>query len=371
MSSFTFDADRLDDQTHLIEGDPAGMLPAVASSAAQVRVSYRASAEAGLGRLADDGRPRAIAVVGMGGSGIAGDIMAAVCGHGCAVPIVTVRSHRLPGWVGAADLVIAVSCSGDTEETLAAAAEAVRRGCRLLAVGAAGSRLADAARQGRGLFVPVASSGQPRAHVWALSVPLVVAAAALGLTEAGADTFETTARSLEDIAHRCRPGSESFINPGKTLASELAGSLPMIWGSSPLTAVAAYRLACQLNENAKYPAVFGEIPEAGHNQVMAFEGPLATRDMFADEEATALRLLVFRDTDEHPRVTRQREAAVRLARDRGVRVSEIVAEGAHPLERLATLVEIGDYASVYLALGYGIDPSPVAAIAEIKARISH
>ncbi|GII91032.1 SIS domain-containing protein [Sinosporangium siamense] len=371
MSAFTFDADLLDNQEHLVSGDPSGMLRAVASSAAQVRVSYRASVDAGLSRLAGEGRPRAVVVAGMGGSGIAGDVMAAVCGPGAALPIVTVRSHRLPGWVGAADLVIAVSCSGRTEETLSAATEAVRRGSRLLAVGGAKSPLAEVARQARGLFVPVATTGQPRANLWALSVPLVVAAAALGLAEAEEKNFEDTARSLEDIAHRCRPGSESFINPGKTLAAELAGSVPTIWGSSPLAAVAAYRLACQLNENAKYPAIWGEIPEAGHNQVMALEGPLAGRDIFADEETAALRVLVFRDTDEHPRVAKQREAALRLAHDRGVRTSEMVAQGVHPLERLASLIEVSDYASVYLALGYGIDPTPVASISEIKARISH
>ncbi|MDP9862771.1 MULTISPECIES: bifunctional phosphoglucose/phosphomannose isomerase [Streptosporangium] len=366
-----WEPDRLDDQTLLTEGDPSGMLRAVAASAAQVRTAHRTAREADLSPLRADGRPRSIVVAGMGGSGIAGDVLNAVCGHGAPLPIMTVRSYRLPGWVGATDLVIAVSCSGRTEETLAVAAEAVRRGCRLLVLGAPDSPLQAIARQAGAPFVPVSTGGQPRAAVWALSIPLIVAAAELGLLQVDEEVFEGTAKRLEDIAHRCRPASESFINPGKTLAMELAETVPMIWGSSPLAAVAAYRWACQLNENGKYPAVWGEIPEVNHNQVVAFDGPLATRDIFADDGGRSLRLFVLRDVEEHPQVARRREVSVRMAEDRGVPVTQLAAEGLHPLERLAALIELGDYASTYLALGYGIDPTPVSAITELKARISH
>ncbi|MFI6900163.1 bifunctional phosphoglucose/phosphomannose isomerase [Nonomuraea sp. NPDC050394] len=363
-----WESDRLDDQRFLTDNDPGGMLLAVAASAAQVRMGQRAAAEAGLAELR--GRPRAVVVVGMGGSAIAGDILAAVAGHGAPLPILTVRSYQLPGWVGATDLVIAVSASGRTEETLSAATEAVRRGCTLVAVAAPDSPVESVARQAGGIFVPVPATGQPRANVWLLSVPLIVAAAGLGLARVDEALIEGVAKSLEDIAHRCRPSSESFINPGKQLAMELAESVPMIWGSSQVSGVAAYRLACQLNENAKYPAVFGELPEANHNQVVAFDGPLARRDIFADDAGRSLRLVMMRDADEHPQVTRRREASVRMAQDRDVAVTELTAEGAHPLERLASLIALGDFASTYLALGYGIDPTPVTAITELKARIS-
>jgi glucose/mannose-6-phosphate isomerase len=371
-----FEPGRLDDQAHLSDGDPSGMLRAVASSAAQVRTAHRATVEAGAAEIVAYGRPRAIVVAGTGGAGIAGDILDAVCGPGTPVPITTVRGYRLPGWVGATDLVMAVSRSGRTEETFTVAAEAVRRGCALLAVGAPDSPLQGLASQAGAPFVPVVTPpGRPRATVWELAVPLIVAASACRLAEADEQTFEAVAERLEDIAHRCRPASESFINPGKTLAMEIADSIPMIWGSSPLAETAAYRLACQLNQNAKYPAIWGGLPEVNRNQVAAFDGPLATRDIFADESGEGgpqarLRLFVLRDADEHPQIAKRRQASVRLAEDRGVRVSEILAEGTHPLERLATLIGIGDFASVYLALGYGIDPAPVSVIADLKAEIS-
>ncbi|SEF97006.1 glucose/mannose-6-phosphate isomerase [Thermomonospora echinospora] len=371
---------RLDDPRALTAADPGDMLRQVASSAAQIRQARLAAEEAGLARLAEDGRPRAIVVTGMGGSGISGEVLAAVCGVGCPVPVLTVRGYRLPGWVGAADLVIAVSCSGTTEETLAVAAEAVRRGCRMLLVGGAGSPLADLAAQARAPFVPVHSAGMPRSTLWGLSIPLVLAARALGLANAPDEVLEATARRLEDLAHRCRPSSESFVNPAKRIALDLAGELPMVWGSSDLAATAAYRMCCQLNENAKYPGVYGGLPETDHNQVVTFDGffagaaPVDADDFFRDRvddpEGTRLRLVVLRDTDEHPQVRKRREVSVELAQARGVAVTEITAEGEHPLERIASLIAMSDYVTVYLAIALGVDPTPVSAIQELKARIA-
>ncbi|MFC7731848.1 hypothetical protein [Actinomadura keratinilytica] len=226
-------ADRLEDPSAIEAADPGGMLRQVASSAAQIREARRLAVEAGAARLAEEGRPRAVVVAGMGGSGISGDVLAAVCGTGCPVPVVTVRGYRLPGWVGAADLVIAVSCSGGTEETLAVAAEAARRGCRLMFVGAAGSPLADLAERTRALFVPVRSVGQPRATLWGLTVPLLVAARELGLADVPDALLEATAGRLEDVAHRCRPASEPFVNPAKRAALDLMGDIPLVWGTSP------------------------------------------------------------------------------------------------------------------------------------------
>ena len=122
--------ERLDDLGLLEAADPGGVLRQAASAAAQVRTSARVTAETDLGPVISGGRPRSIVVTGMGGSGVAGEVLAAVCGPGSASPVLAQHDYRLPGWVGAADLVIAVSCSGRTEETLSAAEEAIRRGCR-------------------------------------------------------------------------------------------------------------------------------------------------------------------------------------------------------------------------------------------------
>lgn len=375
----TGEAEVLDDVAALEGRDASGMLREIASSGAQVRQAVVDAAEAGVGRLGEDGRPRALVITGMGGSGIAGDVLAAIAGIACSVPIVVHRGFGLPGWVGAADLVAAVSCSGTTEETLAAAEEAVRRGARLLAVGAVDSPLAAIATQARAVHVPIAGGRQPRAALWSLAVPVVLAARAAGVIDVDDADVERAADVLDEISSQCRPTSESFVNPAKSLAVDLSESVPMIWGSSQLAGVAAYRFTCQLAENAKYPAVSGVLPEAGHNQIVTFDGPLAAGeddgDFFRDRidepvGSRRLRLVMLRDSDEQPRVAARREAAMQLAADRGVAADEIVAETGGPLTRLASLVGHVDFASVYLALLLGIDPTPVVAITELKSRIN-
>jgi glucose/mannose-6-phosphate isomerase len=377
MSPVEVDPGRLDDPEALAAADPGDMLRRVASAAAQVREAQLHTAEAGIERVAQGGRPRAVVVAGTSGAGFAGEVLAAVCGPGCPVPVITVRGHRLPGWVGAADLVIAVSGPGGTEETLAAAAEAVRRGCRLLCVGAGQSPLADIAVQAGVPFVPVRPAGPERTMLWGLAVPLLLAGRALGLTDVTAETLERAAGVLEDMSHQCRPASESFVNPGKQVALGIAGSVPVIWGTSPMTGTAARRFAGQLAANARYPALHGELPAAWHDQAAMFDGPYAAgsgvsaeEDLFRDRvdepEPTRLSLVLLHDVEEHPRVTGRREIAAGFARDRGVHVVELTTSGTHPLERLAGLIAHIDYISVYLALAVGVDPS--AADSELEER---
>jgi glucose/mannose-6-phosphate isomerase len=371
------DEGRLDDLEAVDAGDPQGMLRAIAGSGAQIRAALGLAADAGVERVAEEGRPRAIVVVGMGGSGISGDVLAALAGLESPIPILVHRGHGLPGWVGAADLVMAVSCSGSTEETLSATEEAVRRGARLLGVGAPGSPLADLVARGRGPFVPVVGPGQPRAALWLLSTPLLVAGHALGLVPDGKAELESAADLLDAIAERCRPASESFLNPAKTIALSLAGTVPVVWGSSPLAATAAYRFVCQLNENAKHPGIAGSLPETAHNQVMALDGAFgraaSDADIFADPDdpaghPTRLHLVMLKDPGEHPKVAVRRVAATAVAEERGVRVTELEAEGSSATERFASLVATADFATTYLALALGIDPTPVGAITELKAR---
>jgi glucose/mannose-6-phosphate isomerase len=204
---------------------------------------------------------------------------------------------------------------------------------------------------------------------------LLIAAAKLGITECSPRIIEATAARLDETAILCRPDSEAFVNPGKELALALADSLPLAWGCSGVSAVAAYRLACQWNENAKLPAISSALPEANHNQVMAFDGPYGAGqagDIFADpdESSGRLRLVLLRDpADENPQVSRRAEVSKDIADTRGVPVTELTTDGDSRLERLASLVALIDYGSVYTALGIGMDPSPIAAIQELKARI--
>ncbi|MEU5907684.1 SIS domain-containing protein [Micromonospora sp. NPDC047527] len=381
------DADEalLDNPAALAEHDPGDMLRHTASAGAQVRESAALAAEANLAVLADDGRPRAVVIAGIGTAGRTGDVLATVAGPRCPVPIIGHRSAGVPGWVGAADVVIAVSASGRSPEALGAAEAAHRRGARLVAVGAPDSQLQAVAERARAPFIPVPRRAPARASLWALTVPVLLAARALGLVKVNeADLAETAAR-LDADADRCRSSAESFVNPAKSLALGLAGSIPIVWGSSPLATVAARRFGDTLSANARYPVVTGALGEAGRGRVGLLDGVFGglaegERDIFADRaeddgEGTRLRLVLLRDgglnaeddTDEPLAVEERRADAVQtLAERRGVRCDVVTAEGGSALERLASLIAVPDFASIYLALAHGLDPMAVPAITEMK-----
>ena len=375
----------LNDIEALQAADRSGMLWALASAGAQVRETAALAAEANMAALADEGRPRAVVVAGVGTAARTGDLLETVAGPRCPVPVVLHRSAGIPGWVGAADAVIAVSASGHSPEALAAADAAGRRGARLVAIGPPDSELQSLADRARAPFVPVPRRAPARASLWALTVPVLLAARTLGLVRiAEADLAETATR-LDTEAEACRPDADSFVNPAKALALNLANSIPIVWGSSPLATVAARRVGDMLSANARYPVVAGSLGEAGRGRVGLIDGIYGAlveseRDIFADPgeqtDRTRLRLLLLLDgglADEESETGaptaeegRRADAVVDLAGRRGVRCGVIQAEGASPLERLASLIAVPDFASVYLALAHGLDPTAVPAVDEMK-----
>jgi glucose/mannose-6-phosphate isomerase len=378
-SGLPADESVLDDLEALEERDPGRMLRAVASAGAQVREALLRLDDDAVRAVAVDGRPRALVVAGMGGSGIAGDVVAAVAGPSCAVPVIVSRGYRLPGWVGGLDLVVAVSCSGETEETLAATDEALRRGARVVTVGKAGSSLAARAAGGRAVALNVDSGGRmPRANLWALVTPLLAVVDALGLASVPRGLLAGVADQLDATSAACGPTSETYDNVAKKTALRLSGALPMVWGTTDLAAVAALRFACQLAENAKQPAVHGALTEVHHNQIVTLAGRYGAsgadiaEDIFHDplldggQTRERLRLLLLRDTDELEAVVRRCQATLLLTHQYGVAIDEIAARGEHRLERLASLIAPLDFASVYLALLEGTDPTPIDPIVTLK-----
>jgi hypothetical protein len=374
----------LNDSGRLIGSDHSGMLRALASAGAQVREAAVLAAEANLAAIADEGRPRAVVVAGVGTAARTGDLLETVAGPRCPVPVLAHRSAGVPGWVGAADAVIAVSASGRSPEALAAADAAARRGARLVAIGPPDSELQALAERARAPFVPVPRRAPARASLWALTVPVLLAARTLGLVRIAEADFAETAARLDEDAERCRPSADSFVNPAKALALDLANSIPVVWGSSPLATVAARRVGDMFSANARYPAVAGSLVEAGRGRVGLLDGVYgglveSQRDIFADPgdepEPTRLRVVLLRDgglpddagASEPSAVEERRaDAVVELATRRGVRCGVIQAEGGSPLERLASLIAVPDFASVYLALAHGLDPSAVPAVDEMK-----
>ncbi len=382
------DEQLLDDAEALAAADPSGSLRALASAGAQVRTATAAAQEADLHRLTRDGRPRAVVVASLGGSAVVGDVLTMLAGSGSPVPVSVRRGLPLPGWVGPMDLVVAVSMSGRAPGPLGLAAEAARRGCRLLTVGTPGSPLADVAIQTGGVHVPVPPATTPAARasrmaMWALLTPVLAAAHAVELIDASPALLDRVAERLDTHATTFRPSSDAFVNPAKALALDLSDAAPVVLGDSDVTGVAASRAVAMLARTARVPAMRGALPDDASDIVATFGGPFATRpdDMFNDPfvdqpVGTRLRLVFLRDAE--PSVDRPDGAwletsrtadAVRVtAEEAGVRVSEVSADPGHPLERLADLVALTDFAAVYLALAGGVDPLTSPHVADLRDR---
>src|ERR687890_1951906 len=380
----------LDDGDALIAADPSGRLMALATAGAQVREVMARSEEVGVRRVANDDRPRSVVVASLGGSALVADVLALLAGPGAPVPVTVRRGAPLPGWVGPLDMVVAVSLSGRAAGPLALAAEAGRRGARLLTVGAAGSPLADVCARARGVHVPVerdpaSRPASSRTGLWTLLVPVLRAADALGLVDVPDDVLERVADRLDAEAEACRPSSESFVNPAKVLAVQLGGTVPLVLGDCAMTGVAARRASAMLARTARTPSLHGSLPDDASEVVATFDGPFTSggaQDLFADPfedppTGPRLRLLMLREqaiapedlATADPDDVQRAELADRvrrLAEDVGAMVTEVVAEPGHDLERLAGLVARTDFAATYLALGLGLDPGSSPHVADLR-----
>ncbi|MDN5765323.1 MAG: phosphosugar isomerase [Humibacillus sp.] len=373
-----FDEARLDDEQSIERLDRSGTLRSLAGAGAQIRVAARVSDEAGIRRLAGLD-PRGVVVAAAGGSVTVADLFDALTRGGSAVPVQACAAEPLPGWVGPLDLVIAVSQSGRGAGALALAAEAGRRGASLLTVGAADSPLAQVSARARGIHVPIRVDGaSSRTSMWAQATPVLLAADVLGLASVPTGTIAALADVLDERAQQVGPSSESFLNPAKLLAAEIAESVPIVLGSGPFGGVAARRSAEMLGRTGRVPVASGVLPNAASQIVACFDGPLATggtgagqadgifADPYLDGPARApLRLIMLRDAsdeggdagDEARTARMLTDTVVSAAADAGVRVSLVDAPQADPLLRLASHVALTDFAATYLAIGHGYDPS--------------
>jgi hypothetical protein len=361
----------LDDADGLGRADTGQVLLALADAGAQVRRASQAVADSGL-RVASSGdRPRTVAVAVAAHCGPVVPALTALTAATASVPVVEVGGSALPGWVGPLDLLVLAGPYGDEPALLALAEQAYRRGCGVAAVAPAGSPLDSAAEQGRGLRLHtlVRAAGGPekvaaRDAFWPLLTGLLAIGQACGVGTYGpGESFDALADRLDAVGLRCRPAAETYLNPAKSLALDLSGTLPVVWGTGPVAGVAAARFAAALTSVAGLPALSGTLPDAAVASGNLFDGSLGrasgdSDDFFRDrvEEVEPMRLRpVLLVDDDAPAVRRQVELVRRVAADLALQFNEANAEGGDPLARFGELVALGDFAAAYLALTTGHD----------------
>lgn len=330
------------------EADALGDLETVADQWRRARVGPA-------DRLALDGL-RVVVVAGMGGSGITGDVVRTLADGRLELPVVVHKGYGVPAWVDPQTLVLAVSCSGSTEETLTAVEAAAARGARLAAISSGGA-LSERARQD-GFPLYEAEGGLPPRHSLGM-----LAAPALGALALD-DELDEALMAMEQVIAACRRDVLTEENPAKQLGARCADGRPLvIWGTQGLAEVAAYRLHCQLNENAKLPSIVNALPELDHNEVVGWQEPPVG--------AGFAGLVVVRDPQGEPEpVTRRVKPSVAVARRHVDWVDELHPFGESRLARLATLMLLGDFASLYAALALGRDPTPIPSIDALKSELA-
>lgn len=373
------DEQLLNEESALAGADSAGVLRALAGAGAQVRRAVTLTRESVPPRWLAMDRPRAVVVAGRGSSLIVADALAAVMGSTGPIPVISLTGGVLPSWVGALDLVIGVSLSGTASGAVAVAAEAGRRGASLLTVGTAGSPLGEISQHHRGAHIALPHGSTvinplvtTRTALWALLTPALVVCSDLGLTGGTPDASDAGLSVIADVldaeAEMCRPGSETFVNPAKSLALEFDASVPVILGNGPLGWVAARRAASTLSRTARLPATFGGLPDEAGDVVATFGGPLVagSADIFADPFEGAgvsarLRLLLLELEDD-----RTTDVVSDLAERSGVHVSRVTADAATPLQRFAQVAARVDFGATYLALATGSDPALSPQVADLR-----
>ena len=294
-----------------------------------------------------------LVVCGMGGSAIGADLARGAIGDRARRPLATSRDYAPPSWVSEDTLVLCSSYSGETEETLAAYDEAGHRGAPRVVM-TTGGRLAEAARADGVPVIGVPSGMQPRAAVAYMTVGALEVAALAGVTESLRDEVDAAARLMRDLAAEWGPDGEPDAEP-KALARRLQNHVPVVYGAE-LTAPVSVRWRAQLNENAEVPAFDGVLPEMDHNEICGWGQPTFTALFLEDEE-------------QHARVARRIELTADVVAAAGSPVERIATRGASRVERVMSLVMLGDLTSLYLAVLNGVDPTPVARIDDFKQRL--
>ncbi len=308
-------------------------------------------------RLPDDYRDvNAVAILGMGGSAIGGDLARTLAADTSPMPIATLREYDLPAWVNRRALVIACSYSGNTEETLSAFGQAVARGGKLAAITTGGQLVQMALAVNASVF-HFSYPSQPRAALgWSL-VPLLGIFRQLGLMPDPSAAVAEAIQVMQSWQAEIDFTVPTADNAAKQLALRLHGKLPIAYGGGLLAEVAR-RWKGQFNENAKNWGAFEVLPELDHNAVLGYEHPADLADR--------LTVLMLTCPADHPRVALRQKVTADLLQKAGVAVEWVAARGQSKLAQMLSIIHFGDYVSYYLALLNGADPSHVNAINYLK-----
>jgi glucose/mannose-6-phosphate isomerase len=348
----------LDDAAALARRDPGGMLHHIADFPNQMRVGWATTRKLSLPE-AYRAAP-SVAVLGMGGSAICGDLVRSIFADRLRVPVITLRDYDLPAWVDDKTFVAAVSHSGTTEETISSVSAALSRKANV-AVITTGGALGEVAARVQLPLLKYPDQTPPRAALgYTLPILTGVLERARMLDVADGE-IDGAVAALEVVIRNCGPDQPTESNPAKQLAWSLLDRLPVVEAAGFLAPV-AYRWKTQLNENSKSFGAVETLPEATHNAVVGYDNP----DVLHDH----MYVVFLASSADHPRNSLRATLSSELLTSVGVAYQVVPVGGEGRLAQACAAILLGDYVSTYLALLYGVDPMPVDAISHVKRRLS-
>jgi len=344
----------LDDLDLFKNHDPQNMLSHIDGLPDQLQIAWELGTNLDLPRWSGIHQ---VLIAGMGGSAIGADLLAAYLSPMCRLPIVVHRDYDLPAWAkGKETLVITSSHSGNTEETLSAFNDALVRECRILAI-TTGGALAQAASQAEIPVWKFEHKGQPRA---AVGFSFGLSLAAMFHLELVPDLAEELAGAIGAMKEQQESVKAEILavqNPAKRLAGQLIDRWVSVFGAGILAPVAR-RWKGQISEIAKAWAQFEFLPESDHNTLAGISNP---ENLFSSQMA-----LFLQSPSDHPRNQLRSQLTRKAFMLAGMNTDFITARGDTPLAQLWTCLHFWDYVAYYLAMAYGVDPTPVAAIEDFK-----
>jgi len=347
----------LDDPRVYIKYDPEGMLARLKELPMQCRQAWQAAMNFSL--PAHYTNIDKVVVLGMGGSAIGGDLVRSLVQFESKIPVIVHRDYGLPTFADARSLLIASSYSGNTEETLSAFEAALGAGNKKLVM-TTGGKLQQMAEANNIPVFKIEYKAQPRAALGYSFLPTLGVLQKLGfIKDKTADVAETV-QLLERMSAKLDEKSPLKTNLAKQLAQRLYGRLPVIYGAG-IAAEAAHRWKTQINENSKAWGFYEVFPELNHNATVGYPLP--------KEVASKIRIVLLRSPNFNERIKLRYEVTGELLKQAGVAYEFVDSEGKSLLSQMMSLVMMGDFTSYYLAILYGVDPSPVKVISYLKERL--
>jgi glucose/mannose-6-phosphate isomerase len=303
-----------------------------------------------------------VVIAGMGGSAISGDIMASLFRDKLDVPLVVNREYDLPKWVNKDTLVICISYSGNTDETLSAFKIASQKKCKMICI-STGGKLQELAEKRDVPFVKIPAGIQPRAATAYLLFPSIIFLKKIGLLKTAIESdIEETISVTQEFVNTNNKTVPEENNHAKQLAKKILNTIPQIYGWGVYAPI-AIRWRHQFNENSKVIARTDLVPDCNHNDIVGWSANPEISKQFS--------CILFRDKDEEIIDMTTRLNFMRdLFHNTAGNIIEILPKGKSQLAKMMYLMCLGDFTSCYLAVLRGIDPSPVDIIKELKKRLA-